>query len=203
MPRTYYDSTNFFPSQNKLAYNLPSFWKTQSMHKSTVEMTTQRPNTSPANNIGPNIDKPEKFQTFPSKLDTNIRIFHAIQLSKDKFDIRQVYPIETNLNQRLSPNVLNGEGFATATSVTSADTPVSIPALQQSEWSLGGATLILEPSSKAVSGNGGTAISSPVSRAILRKNMGTRVIYRPESVAVAGVGGTAHAQSDLILDYVE
>lgn len=198
MPRTYYDSTNFFPSRDKVSYNLPllKLLQNQFVHKTTVEMTTRRPNMSPSY-----IDKPEKLQSLPSELKTNIQIFHAIQVSKDKFDIRRIYPIETN--QRLEPNVFNGNGFATATSVTSADQPVSIPALQQSEWSLGGATLILEPSSKAVSGNGGTAISSPVSRAILRKNMGTRVLYRPESVAVAGVGGTAHAQSDLILDYVE
>lgn len=198
MPRTYYDSTNFFPSQNKVAYNLPTlkFWNNQPMYKMTVEMTTKRPNVSPTN-------KPEKLESLPSELKTNFQLFHAIQLSKDKFYIRQVYPIEMDLNKRLSSIVSNGDGFATATSITSADRPVFIPALQQSESSLGGATLILEPSSKAVAGNGGTAISSPVSRAILRKNMGTRVLYRPESVAVAGVGGTAHAQSDLILDYVE
>lgn len=168
------------------------------MYKKTVEMTTQRPNVSPTN-------KPEKLESLPYELKTNFQLFHAIQLSKDKFHIRQVYPIEMDLNKRLSPSpiVSNGDGFATATSITSADRPVFIPALQQSESSLGGATLILEPSSKAVAGNGGTAISSPVSRAILRKNMGTRVLYRPESVAIAGVGGTAHAQSDLILDYVE
>lgn len=199
MPRTYYDSANFFPTQNKVAYNLPSlkFWKNQPMYKMTVEMTTSRPNLLPT-------IKPEKLETPPAELKTNFQIFHAIQLSKDKFRIRQVYPVETVLNQRISPIVsLNRDGYATATSVTSADRPVSIPALHESEPSLGGATLILEPSSKAVAGNGGTAISSPVSRAILRKNMGTRVLYRPESVAIAGVGGTAHAQSDLILDYVE
>lgn len=194
MPRTYHDSANFFPSQNKIAYNLPplNFPENQHMHKTTVEMTTRRTNLSPPK-------KPEKLlQSLPSpELKTNFRIFHAIQLSKDKFHIRQVYPIETNSNQGL----LNANGFATATSITSADR--SIPALQQSEASSGGATLTLEPSSKAIAGNGGIAISSPVSRAILRKNMGTRILYRPESVAVAGVGGTAHAQSDLILDYVE
>lgn len=198
MPRTYYDSRNFFPSKDQVTYNLPllKLLQNQFVHKTTVEMTTRRPNLSPSY-----IDKPEKLQSLPSEFKSNIKFLHAIQVSKDKFVIKQIYPIETN--QRLSPNVSNGDGFATATSVTSADNPVSIPALQQSEWSLGGATLILEPSSKAVSGNGGTAISSPVSRAILRKNMGTRVLYRPESVAVAGVGGTAHAQSELILDYVE
>lgn len=66
-----------------------------------------------------------------------------------------------------------------------------------------GATLLLQPAAKAISGNGGTSISAPVSRAILRKNSGTRVIFRPDSVAIAGAGGTAHAQADLILDYVE
>lgn len=173
------------------------FWKNRPVNKMTIELTTQRPNPSTSSN------KPEKIQSFPTEIKTNFRIFHAIQLSKDKFSIRQVYPIEMTLNSPHSSLVRNEEGFATATSITSADNPISIPVLQQSDSSSGGATLVLEPSSKAVSGNGGIAISSPVSRAILRKNMGTRVLYRPESVAVAGVGGTAHAQSDLILDYVE
>lgn len=164
------------------------------MHKINREMTTQRPNASPAN-------KPEKLQSLPSEIQMNFRIFQAIQLANGRFRITQVYPID---DQRLQTIRSSGDGFATATSVTSADGgSVSIPVFQQSETFLGGATLVLEPSSKAITGNGGTAISSPVSRAILRKNMGTRVIYRPESVAVAGVGGTAHAQSDLILDYVE
>lgn len=191
MPTTYHDSSNFYPTQNKVVYNLPSLNLGKNQHMHTKEMTTQRPNLATSK-------KPEKLQTLPTELITNFRIFHAIQLSKDKFHIRQIYPIENNSNQRLS----NEDGFATATSSTSANS-ASIPALQQSVSSVGAATLILEPSSKAVSGNGGIAISSPVSRAILRRNMGTRVLYRPESVAVAGVGGTAHAQSDLILDYVE
>lgn len=172
-------------------------WKNQPKQKPTVEMTTQRPNSSPT-------VKPEKLQS-PSQISANFRLFHATQLTKDKFHIRQVYPIVADSNPIRSQKISNGrdDGFATATSVTSADNPISIPVLQQSESTFDGATLVLEPSSKAVSGNGGIAISSPVSRAILRKNMGTRVLYRPESVAVAGVGGTAHAQSDLILDYVE
>lgn len=197
----YYDSSIYFPSQNRLAYNAqPSqkYWKQQStVNKMTVEVTTQRTNPLSTN-------KPEKVQSLPTEIKTNFRILHAIQLSKDKFRISQVYPIEINGSQGASLIAPNGDGFATSTSVTSADNPVSIPALgPQSESSFGGATLILEPSSKALAGNGGTAISSPVSHAILRKNMGTRVLYRPESVAIAGVGGTAHAQSDLILDYVE
>lgn len=197
MPRTYYNSSPFFPSPNQVPPKLPTKnpSRDQSLHKMTVEMTTKRPMNSPP----PPSNKPEKLQSLPPQFATNFRIFDAIQLTKDKFHIRQVYPID---NQQLTSGSQR-DGFATATSVTSADTPVSIPALQQSDSTVGGATLILEPSSKAVVGNGGTAISSPISRAILRKNMGTRVLYRPESVAIAGVGGTAHAQSDLILDYVE
>lgn len=90
--------------------------------------------------------------------------------------------------------------------MSSADAPNEID-FGDGPYNLGGyskgATLLLQPSAKAVSGNGGTSISAPVSRAILRKNSGTRVIFRPESVAIAGVGGTAHAQADLILDYYE
>lgn len=63
-------------------------------------------------------------------------------------------------------------------------------------------TLILEPSSKAVSGNQGTSISAPLSHALLRRGVPIRVLFKPESVAISGVGGTSHAQADLILDFI-
>lgn len=63
-------------------------------------------------------------------------------------------------------------------------------------------TLILEPSSKAISGNEGTSISTPLSRALLRKGVAVRVLFKPESVAISGAGGTSHAQADLILDFI-
>ncbi|XP_068148912.1 uncharacterized protein, partial [Drosophila tropicalis] len=62
------------------------------------------------------------------------------------------------------------------------------------------AALILEPHSKAVVGNGGTAISTPISKALLKKGVPTNVYFNPESVAIAGVGGKAHATADLELD---
>ncbi|XP_053955597.1 uncharacterized protein LOC128861474 isoform X2 [Anastrepha ludens] len=65
------------------------------------------------------------------------------------------------------------------------------------------AALILEPHSKAVVGNGGTAISAPISRAFLKQGVPTNVYFNPESVAIAGVGGKAHAQADLELDLVD
>ncbi|KAL7732280.1 hypothetical protein ACLKA6_018512 [Drosophila palustris] len=48
------------------------------------------------------------------------------------------------------------------------------------------AALILEPHAKAVVGNGGTAISTPISRALLKKGVPTNVYFNPESVAIAG-----------------
>jgi Domain of unknown function (DUF4774) len=65
------------------------------------------------------------------------------------------------------------------------------------------ATLILEPNSMAVSGNDGTSISTPLSRALLRKGTAVRVLFRPQSVAISGAGGTSHAQADLILDFID
>ncbi|XP_032574801.1 uncharacterized protein LOC6606034 isoform X4 [Drosophila sechellia] len=62
------------------------------------------------------------------------------------------------------------------------------------------AALILEPHSKAVVGNGGTAISTPISKAYLKKGVPTNVYFNPESVAIAGAGGKAHATADLELD---
>ncbi|KAI9588453.1 hypothetical protein GQX74_004298 [Glossina fuscipes] len=64
------------------------------------------------------------------------------------------------------------------------------------------AALILEPHSKAVVGNGGTAISMPLSKAFLKRGVTTNVYFNPDSVAIAGVGGKAHAQADLELDLI-
>lgn len=65
------------------------------------------------------------------------------------------------------------------------------------------ATLILEPHSKALSGNDGVSISTPLSRALLRRGTAVKLLFRPESVAISGAGGTSHAQADLILDFIE
>lgn len=65
------------------------------------------------------------------------------------------------------------------------------------------ATLILEPNSRAISGNDGTSISTPISRAILRKGTAVKVLFRPQSVAITGANGVAHAQADLFLDFIE
>lgn len=65
------------------------------------------------------------------------------------------------------------------------------------------ATLILEPDSKSISGNGGTSISAPVSRAILRKGTSVKVLFKPQSVAITGANGIAHASADLLLDFIE
>lgn len=190
MPDAFNDSTKLVPSPNKLAFNFQSskLRKNQPPHKTSSDTTTPPINVSSSKET-------VKFESPPFDLKMNFQNLPVIQLSKHKFHTSMVY--HTASDSTVS------NGLAEATSMTSTYSPVPIPALQQSESLSDGATLILSPSSKAVSGNYGTAISSPISHAILRKNMGTRIFYRPESVALAGVGGTAHAQSDLILDYVE
>lgn len=65
------------------------------------------------------------------------------------------------------------------------------------------ATLILEPNSRSISGNDGTSISAPVSRAILRKGTSVKVLFKPQSVAITGANGIAHASADLLLDFIE
>ncbi|RZC37932.1 uncharacterized protein BDFB_001422 [Asbolus verrucosus] len=62
-------------------------------------------------------------------------------------------------------------------------------------------TLILKPVAKAVAGIDGRAISSPLSRAILRQGTNVDILFEPEAVAIAGPGGVAHAQSDLEISY--
>lgn len=65
------------------------------------------------------------------------------------------------------------------------------------------ATLILKPVARAVAGDDGRAIATPLSRAILRKGVDADILFEPESVAIAGPGGIAHAQSDLEISYEE
>ncbi|XP_049298534.1 uncharacterized protein LOC125771680 isoform X2 [Anopheles funestus] len=123
-------------------------------------------------------------------------------------------------NQRLEPQRVKSSSSAnpvvvTATGSTTADAPVigrvpvaptvseyypfyGLPMTDNREE----ASLILEPSSKAISGNGGTAISTPVSHAILKQGSRSKILFRPQSVAIVGANGRAHAQADLIVDYV-
>uniref|UniRef100_A0A182NZT6 DUF4774 domain-containing protein n=1 Tax=Anopheles epiroticus TaxID=199890 RepID=A0A182NZT6_9DIPT len=113
--------------------------------------------------------------------------------------------------QAQSPNPV----VVTATGSTTADAPVAgrvpvAPTVQEYYPFYGvpmtdnreEASLILEPSSKAISGNGGTAISTPVSHAILKQGSRAKILFRPQSVAIVGANGRAHAQADLIVDYV-
>ncbi|XP_053663640.1 uncharacterized protein LOC128712792 [Anopheles marshallii] len=117
--------------------------------------------------------------------------------------------------QREHPSSNANPVVVTATGSTTADAPVDgrVPvAPTVSEYypfygypmtdNREEASLILEPSSKAISGNGGTAISTPVSHAILKQGSRSKILFRPQSVAIVGANGRAHAQADLIVDYV-
>lgn len=93
--------------------------------------------------------------------------------------------------------------------MSSADQPIPdySPYFPRSVFSQSGngqtATLILEPNSRAISGNDGTSISAPMSRAILRKGTSVNVLFRPQSVAITGANGIAHAQADLYVDFID
>ncbi|KAF5273642.1 hypothetical protein FQR65_LT04642 [Abscondita terminalis] len=65
------------------------------------------------------------------------------------------------------------------------------------------ATMILKPVAKAVAGQEGTAIATPLSTALVRQGTNVDILYEPEAVAIAGPGGIAHAQSDLEIFYEE
>lgn len=163
----------------------PSALSTTPRSASKTEPTTKRPT------VNSEIPKPEKLIT---NSKSNIIILNASQQHNNSFDIQQIYPAIKN--SKLQQVVASAIG-----STTSLDGNENT--LNGTETVFQGATLIIEPKSKAISGNGGTSISAPVSRAILRRSSGTTIIFRPESVAIAGVGGTAHASADLILDYME
>lgn len=63
--------------------------------------------------------------------------------------------------------------------------------------------ILVQPSARAVGGEGSTAIANPVSRVLVRKNVPTTILYRPQAVAISGPGGRSHAQSELIVDYID
>lgn len=145
------------------------------------------------------------------KLVSNIQVINAVQQPNSKFVVEGVYlspgkqlasTIERVPVQRTNEKLV----VVMAKGMTSADKPVpdipsltGFPLIYNPE---GDTSLILEPSSKAIAGNGGIAISAPISRALIRQGTSTKVLWRPQSVAIAGVGGTAHAHSDLIIDYL-
>lgn len=64
-------------------------------------------------------------------------------------------------------------------------------------------TLILKPVARAVAGVEGKAVSTPVSKAVLRPGTNVDILFEPEAVAIAGAGGIAHAESDLEISYEE
>lgn len=119
-------------------------------------------------------------------------------LRKQKFQLRK------RISDEEDENIVKVESEGK----TSADQPFPdysayFPKMVYSQEGVGEeSTLILEPNSKAISGNDGTSISAPLSRAILKKGVAVRVLFKPESVAISGAGGTSHAQADLILDFI-
>lgn len=60
---------------------------------------------------------------------------------------------------------------------------------------------MLKPVARAIAGQDGRAIATPVSRAVLQEGTNADILFEPEAVAVAGPGGIAHAESDLEISY--
>lgn len=119
----------------------------------------------------------------------------AAKLHKASGKLRQSAPVKVEATGRTSSSSKNFPQIPFGTYFLPYR-PEQAKALQGRKQ----AALVLEPHSKAVVGNGGTAISTPISRALLKKGVPTNVYFNPESVAIAGVGGKAHATADLELD---
>lgn len=64
-------------------------------------------------------------------------------------------------------------------------------------------TLILKPQAVAVAGLQGTAIATPISRALVEKGTDVDIFFEPQAIAIAGPGGIAHAQSELEIGYID
>lgn len=185
----------------------PSNPKRKLKPHSRAEPTTARPAHAPETITV----IPEKFVSGAQR-SQDIRVYNAQQRPDRTFKLQQIYPVTpavktTKQSAQIIDDADEDVPTVSVSAHTSADAPNDLD-FGEGAFALGpnpkgGATLLLQPSAKAISGNFGQSISAPVSRAVLRKNSGTRVIFRPDSVAIAGAGGTAHAQADLILDYVE
>lgn len=208
-----FQPNEFYPTETTVTEDKPN---TVSKKNSFNPKRKQKPNTRAESTTARPAHAPETITVIPEKFverSQDIRVFNAQQRPDRTFDPKQIFPAPGKQahSQRFSlPNDSHSDDdvpTVSVSAVTSADYAPNELDLGEGAFTLGnakgGATLLLQPSAKAISGNGGTSVSAPVSRAVLRKNSGTRVIFRPESVAIAGAGGTAHAQADLILDYVE
>lgn len=150
-----------------------------------------------------------KIQPAPAKTVLKVQPFPA------KSAVQKMVPKVQSAPAKIRASNPDQQVVVTATGKTAADQPIlynpivsngvagypffGLPMTNNE----GEATLILEPSSKAISGNGGTAISTPVSHAFLKHGSSTKILFRPTSVAIVGANGRAHAQADLIVDYID
>ncbi|XP_050094133.1 uncharacterized protein LOC126576874 [Anopheles aquasalis] len=153
----------------------------------------------------------------PKRVQMSAPLLQALQLPDGQFTVQryeQPTPVMQQQQQQKKKKKQSAKVVVTATGSTTADAPAGrvpvaptvdeyypfygLPMTDRREE----ASLILEPSSKAISGNGGTAISTPVSHAILKQGSTAKILFRPQSVAIVGANGRAHAQADLIVDYV-
>ncbi|XP_055842456.1 uncharacterized protein LOC129909395 [Episyrphus balteatus] len=215
-PYSYFYSSNVMPSLSNQNLKQKTLKQTEKPSKKFPEPTTKPPSTS------------NKLTSKSSNgLKNDGRLIAAVQKVNPTFEIENIVPIpgtpyyqiasvEKFPLKKSKPKASDSEYFGDikveATGKTSAGN--SVPDISFGSYFLPynsnvqssdrkTASLILQPSSKAIVGNGGTAISAPISRAVLKKGVPTNVFFNPESVAIAGAGGRAHAQADLILDIIE
>lgn len=155
--------------------------------------------------------KPSKLIEHDNDLRSDYQLLNGVRKINSNFVIEQVVQLPEKNKEGMKRKLLKANTPTVkveATGKTSSGKVVPeipfgtyfLPYLANQRGSTKTASLILEPHSRAVVGNGGTAISVPISRAVLKRGIPTNVYFNPESVAIAGVGGKAHAQADLILD---
>lgn len=157
----------------------------------------------------------QRHQSQPIRISKDLKIIRAIQeRNRSRFSIQSIRLVPGQRLRirpsRLRVAPLRQKKFARVVTTAMGSTSVDKPVVRASDVfdyfvpnnSNGDASLILEPSARAVAGNDGTAISAPLSRAFIRPGTTTRILFRPDSVAIAGPGGRAHAHADLIVDYL-
>lgn len=184
------------PKENESTTQSTIFVKTPKPEKLIDLRQTRQPQKIAKNAQDINIIRAVHQPNRSSFIVKSLRLAPAQRLRLPSSRLR-ASPVRQKKNARI---------VATAMGSTSVDKPVA-RAPDVFDYFVpnnpnGDTSLILEPSARAVAGNDGTAISAPLSRALIRPGTTTRILFRPDSVAIAGPGGRAHAHADLIIDYL-
>lgn len=162
------------PHQNLDSSNQQTKTDTKSIVNPIKTMTTRKEKRNSAKKVAsPNCINTNDDESFLTEITKNLLIPHKNN------------PLFTYLHQK---NTLSPKNTISIHNGQSQDSSETV-------------TLILKPVARAIAGDNGKAIATPLSRAVLRYGTNVDILFEPEAVAIAGPGGIAHAESDLEISY--